>query len=67
LDDYLLAHSAQEFEALPRLDDDQLPLEDAVEMLTPETKKKERNATLARIVAEETDLAERERLLKKGG
>jgi hypothetical protein len=65
LDDYLVIHSVQEFEALPRLDNDQLPLEDAVEMLTLETEKKERNATLARIIAEETDLAEQERLLKK--
>jgi hypothetical protein len=65
LDDYLLAHSASEFEALPRQDVDELPLQEDVEKLTPQTEKKERNAVLRRIVLEEGDAAERERLLKE--
>ena len=37
LDDYLLTHSVKELDTLPRLDANELPLGDAVEMLTPET------------------------------
>jgi hypothetical protein len=64
LDDYLVHHSVQEFENLPRLDSGELALTDAVDLLGPKTEKKERNTTLARVLLEETDPTERECLLK---
>lgn len=64
LDDYLLNHSVDKFEALPRQEADEPQLEDAVEMLSRETGKRQRNETLARILVEEPDAAELERFLK---
>jgi hypothetical protein len=64
LDDFLINHSAQDFENLPRRDEGDLPLAEAVDLLKPDTEKKERSAVLGRIRVEETDPAERERLLK---
>jgi hypothetical protein len=65
LDDYLLNHTAAEFEALPRLPVDVEPsLEDLVQALTKETEKIDRNQILGRIISEEHDPSERERLFK---
>lgn len=65
LDDYLMEHTAADFEALPRIPADmEPPLEDAVIGLDGETEKTARNAILARILIDETDPAERDRLLK---
>ena len=65
LDDYLRTHSAKDYKKLPRLPlDVEPPLKELVASLTPETEKKERNSVLGRIVDEEHDPAEQERLLK---
>jgi hypothetical protein len=65
LDDYLRVHSAKDYKKLPRLPLDVEPaLNELVANLTPETEKKERNSVLGRIVDEEHDPAEQERLLK---
>lgn len=63
-DDFLINHSVQDFENLPRVDDGDFPLTEAVDLLSSDTEKKQRNAILGRIRVEETDPAERERLLK---
>jgi len=63
-DDFLINHSVQDFDNLPRVDEGDFPLAEAVDLLSPDTEKKERNMVLGRIRVEETDPAERERLLK---
>jgi hypothetical protein len=65
LDDFLRNHSAEEFKKLPRLAfDAEPPLDDLVANLTPDTEKAERNGILGRILDEEHDPSEQERLLK---
>src|SRR5579863_762900 len=66
LDDYLQAHAVEEYEKLPRLAPDvEPPLEDVVSNLTPDIEKPERNRILGRILDEEHDPSEQERLLKR--
>jgi uncharacterized protein (DUF927 family) len=65
LDDFLRDHSAEEFEKLPRLAfDPKPPLDDLVANLTRETEKAERIRILGRILDEEHDPSEQDRLLK---
>jgi hypothetical protein len=65
LDDYLRVHSAEEYEKLARFAlDAEPPLEDMVSKLTAAIGKAERNRTLGRILDEEHDPGEQERLLK---
>jgi len=65
LDDFLRMHSAEDFKNLPRLAPEvEPPLEDAVANLTTDVEKAERNRVLGRILDEEHDAAEQERLLK---
>jgi Domain of unknown function (DUF3854) len=66
LDDYLVERTAADFEALPRISAAvEPPLEDAVYGLGPEAGKEERNRVLGRILDEERDAAEQERLFKQ--
>lgn len=65
LDDYLVERTAADFEALPRISAAvEPPLEHAVHGLGPEAAKEERNGVLGRILDEEQDAAEQERLFK---
>jgi hypothetical protein len=64
LDDYLIQHSVAAFEALPRVEQRDLPLDQAIDSLSTESTKKQRTETLARILIEEPDPSERTRLLK---
>lgn len=65
LDDFLRSHSVEDYEKLPRLAPDvEPPLEDLVSHLTPEIEKTERNGILGRVLDEEHDPGEQERLLK---
>ena len=65
IDDFLRTHSMEEFENLPRTRlDDEPSLEASVTALTQQIGKTERNRVLGRIVDEEHDPSEQERLLK---
>ena len=65
LDDFLRVHSAEDYEKLPRLAPDvEPPLEEVVSNLTPDIEKAERNPILGRILDEEHDPGEQERLFK---
>ncbi|SPE21358.1 hypothetical protein SBA5_300002 [Candidatus Sulfotelmatomonas gaucii] len=65
LDDFLRNHSAEEFRKLPRQAFDvEPPLDGLVENLAPETEMAERNRILGRILDEQHDAGEQERLFK---
>jgi uncharacterized protein (DUF927 family) len=65
LDDFLQDHSVKDFNKLPRLAfDAEPPLDDLVATLRPDTEKADRNRILGRVLDEEHDRSEQERLLK---
>jgi len=65
LDDFLCSHSVEDYEKVPRLAPDvEPPLEDVVSHLTADFEKVQRNRILGRIIDEEHDPSEQERLLK---